>query len=320
MGITAGFGQLFTLSGMGKDGVDMTNDLTWLLLDVIDDMSPILEPKPNVRLHRNSPDKLLDRIVDMVSKSQGAPFLLNFEERSIGGLLREARMSGTEDLMYKDNVHDYASVGCLENTMVGNDRSGTVDNNINLLKAMELVYGNGRDFIPFRDDMTGKYSKQTQDDPITGAPEALDTFDKFWDAFAEQLKYYIKRFVDNYELTEIIRSRFQPTPYLSILVRGCAGSGRDITKGGAELSFTMIEGVTFATTVDSLLGDADHKEKFKSFLRGYIRRQVFQQLLTHVVSVELKTWIGYCLIRTLFFMTLSLQIAVGMRNGQGFLM
>src|SRR5574341_2487852 len=57
-GITSGFGQLITLSGMGKDGKDMTNDLTYAILEVIDDMSPILEPKPNVRLHRNSPDAL----------------------------------------------------------------------------------------------------------------------------------------------------------------------------------------------------------------------------------------------------------------------
>ncbi len=51
-GITAGFGQLLTLSGMGAGGADMSNDLTFAILEVIDDMTPILEPKPNVRLHR----------------------------------------------------------------------------------------------------------------------------------------------------------------------------------------------------------------------------------------------------------------------------
>ena len=39
----------------------MTNDLTYAMLEVIDEMSPILEPKPNVRLHRGTPDPLLDR-------------------------------------------------------------------------------------------------------------------------------------------------------------------------------------------------------------------------------------------------------------------
>jgi len=36
-------------------------------------------------------------------------------------------------------------------------------------------------------------------------------------------------------------------------VRGCAEKGLDVTEGGAELSYTTIEAVTFATTVDSLL-------------------------------------------------------------------
>lgn len=36
-------------------------------------------------------------------------------------------------------------------------------------------------------------------------------------------------------------------------MEGCAKKGLDITQGGAELSFTTLEGVTFATTVDSLL-------------------------------------------------------------------
>lgn len=252
-GITAGFGQLFNLSGMGKGGADMTNDLTYLLLDVINDMSPILEPKPNVRLHRNSPDKLLDKVVDMISVSQGAPFLLNFDERSMAGMLREAKEANVTHLINIDNVHDYASVGCLENTMVGNDRSGTVDNNLNLLKALELVFNNGKDLLPYEDEMTGKLSEIRQEGPVTGELSELDTFDKFYQAFAEQMKFIVKKIVDNYELSEAIRAKYNPTPYLSLLVKGCIEKCADINEGGAELSFTTIEGVTFATTVDSLL-------------------------------------------------------------------
>lgn len=252
-GITAGYGQLLTLSGLGEDGQDMTNDLTYLFLDVIDDMSPILEPKPNVRLHKNSPEKLLDKVVEMISTSQGAPFLLNFDERSMAGMMRESKVANVANLINKDNVHEYAPVGCLENTMVGNDRSGTVDNNINLLKAMELVYGNGKDMEPYPDPMGGPPSKLTQDGPQTGTLAELDTWDKFYNAFKEQTKYMIRRMVENYELSESIRCEFNPTPYLSTLVGGCAEKGLDITRGGAELSFVTMEGVTYASTVDSLL-------------------------------------------------------------------
>ncbi len=252
-GITAGFGQLITLSGLGKDGMDMTNDLTYAILEVIDDMSPILEPKPNVRLHRNSPSELLDKCVSMIASSQGAPFLLNFDERSMAGMILEGRTAGIEHLINRDNVHDYAPVGCLENTMVGNDRSGTVDNNLNLLKAVELVFGQGRDIIPFTDPMTGITSKLTQDGPATPDTVQMKSWEEFFDSYKKQTEYIINKCVDLQEVSESIRAKYFPTPYLSCLVKGCADKGLDITQGGAEISFTTIEAVTFATTVDSLL-------------------------------------------------------------------
>jgi formate C-acetyltransferase len=252
-GITSGFGQLVSLSGMGPNGTDMTNDLTYAVLEVIDEMSPILEPKPNVRLHRNSPDALLDKLVDMIASSQGAPFLLNFDERSMAGLLRQAKEAGCEHLIHAGNVHDYASVGCLENTMVGNDRSGTVDNNLNLLKAVELALTGGKDLAPSVDALTGQALPVEQDGPDTGDARSFEMWDEFWAAYVEQTRDLVRRCVDLYEKSESIRAEFSPTPYLSCLVRGCAEQGLDITQGGAELNFTTIEGVTFATTVDSLL-------------------------------------------------------------------
>jgi pyruvate-formate lyase len=260
-GITAGYGQLLTLSGMGADGADpatgsgrdMTNDLTYALLEVIDEMSPILEPKPNVRLHRGTPDPLLDKVVAMIATSQGAPFLLNFDERSMAGMLLEARRAGVESLIHPGNVFDYAPVGCLENTMCGNDRSGTVDCNLNLLKAVELTLTGGYDLIPFTDGMTGVTDPPVRRGPDTGDPTRFTTWEQFWDAYAVQTKFIVKQIVDLYERSEAIRARYAPTPYVSCLVRGCAEKGLDVTQGGAELSFVTIEAVTYATTVDSLL-------------------------------------------------------------------
>lgn len=252
-GITAGFGQLFNISGLGKDGQDMTNDLSYVLLEVIDEMTPILEPKPNVRLHRNSPEELLNKVVDMIESSQGAPFLLNFDERSMAGLILEGKKAGYSHLINKDNVHDYAAVGCLENTMVGNDRSGTVDNNLNLLKAVELTLTGGKDMHAYVDPITGIKEKIRQDGPATGNPSEFGIWDRFWDAYVKQTAFIIKRCAELYEISESIRARYHPTPYLSCLVKGCAEKGMDVTRGGAEINFTTLEAVTFATTVDSLL-------------------------------------------------------------------
>ena len=65
--------------------------------------------------------------------------------------------------------------------------------------------------------------------------------------------YIIRRCAELYE-----KSRVDPGPVLpdalSLLSgQGCAEKGLDVTQGGAELSFTTLEAVTFATTVDSLL-------------------------------------------------------------------
>ncbi|MFA5007522.1 MAG: pyruvate formate lyase family protein [Candidatus Izemoplasmatales bacterium] len=252
-GITAGFGQLFNLSGRDSEGHDATNDLTYLILDVIDDITPFLEPKPNVRLHRNSPERLLDRVVGMIASSQGAPFLLNFDERSIAGLLREARIDRKEALINRDNVSDYASVGCLENTMVGNDRSGTVDDNLYLYKAVELALNEGMDLTPKKNDMSGKVLPIRRHGPHTEPIGELITFRDFYEAVKTQTAYLVKRSAATFELSESIRAKYGNTPYLSCLVNGTIASARDVTEGGAELRYVTVEGVTFASTVDSLL-------------------------------------------------------------------
>jgi formate C-acetyltransferase len=252
-GITAGYGQLLTLSGLGAGGQDMTNDLTYAMLEVIDEMSPILEPKPNVRLHRHTPEKLLDKVVEMIAGSQGAPFLLNFDERSMAGLMLEGRKAGVEKYINENTVFDYAPVGCLENTMSGNDRSGTVDNNLNLLKAVELALTGGYNMLPFTDPITGQSEKLERLGEDSGDPRTFKTWEEFWQAYCKQTRSIVKRSVEVYEMSEKVRSKFFPTPYLSCLIKGCADKGLDVTQGGPELNFVTIEAVTYATTVDSLL-------------------------------------------------------------------
>lgn len=232
-GINSSFGQLITLSGCGPNGEDMTNDLTLLMLEVITDLN-MLEPKPNVRLHANTPDHVLKRIVDIVYQAQGAPFLLNFDETSMGALVCE----GIDPKL----LWDYAPVGCLENTMQGNDRSGTVDANLNLAKAVELCLNNGCDMA------TGK-----RIGPQTGKPEKFSSIDDFLSAFKKQIDAMLGRMVEMASEADRIRATYEPTPYLSLLVGGCIEKGRDVTAGGAVHNYVTVEGIGIATTIDSLL-------------------------------------------------------------------
>jgi len=231
-GINSSFGQLITLGGMTADGSDASNDLTYLMLDIIEEIN-LLEPKPNIRVHARTADRLLKRVVEMLAHAQGSPFLINFDENAIAGL----RWQGLPE----DRLWDYAPVGCLENTLAGDDRSGTVDVNLNLAKAVELALNDGRDL------QTGK-----QIGPRTGDPRTFASFEQFFDAFKTQLHYLVQWIIRVNNLADVGRARWEPVPYLSALVGGCLESGKDANAGGARYNFLTVEGVALATTADSI--------------------------------------------------------------------
>jgi len=231
-GINSGFGQLITLSGCGPNGEDLTNDLTWLTLDVIEEMN-LLEPKPNIRLHRNTPQDFLIRVAEIVSKAQGSPFLMNFDEHSIDGLVWQG--------VPREEAWNYGIVGCLENTMQGNDRSDTVDININLAKAVELALNDGKD------QATG-----IQFGPKTGDPLSFKTFDDFMNAIKAQLKALVELLVNAGNMADNLRAKYQPVPYLSALMDDCAINGKDVNEGGTTWNFNTIEGMGIATLADSV--------------------------------------------------------------------
>lgn len=231
-GINSSFGQLMTLSGCGPNGEDLTNDLTWLALEVIDEMN-LLEPKPNVRLHKNTPQDFLLRISEMVAKAQGSPFLMNFDEHSIEGMVWQG--------VPREDAWDYGIVGCLENTMQGNDRSDTVDVNFNLAKSVELALNNGCDLA------TGR-----QMGLKTGDPRDFSTYEQFLDAIKKQIVELIRLLTDCGNMADTIRAKYQPTPYLSALMDGCAERGKDVNEGGTIWNFNTLEGMGIATLADSV--------------------------------------------------------------------
>ncbi len=231
-GINSGFGQLITIGGHGPNGEDLSNDLTWLLLEVIEEMN-LLEPKPNIRLHPKTPEPLLGRVAEMLTRSQGSPFLMNFDPISEKAL----RWAGYPP----ERLWDYAPVGCLENTLQGCERAGTVDTNLNLAKAVELVFTNGRDA-----------RLKWRLGPRTGNPERFKNFNEFFSAYKLQLNALIERLLASEGQADAIRSRFENTPYLSALMDGCAEKGKDVSAGGPEFNFITVEGISFATAVDSL--------------------------------------------------------------------
>jgi formate C-acetyltransferase len=231
-GINSSFGQLITLSGRGPNGEDLTNDLTWLTLEVIEEMN-MFEPKPNIRLHKNTPQDFLIRVAESVSRAQGSPFLMNFDEHSIEGLVWQG--------VPREDAWDYGIVGCLENTMQGNDRSDTVDVNINLAKAVELVLNDGKDT-----------ASGEQFGPKTGNPKSFATFEEFMTAVKTQLRALVELMVKAGNMADTVRAKYQLVPYLSALMDDCAVNGKDVNEGGTTWNFNTMEGMGIATLADSV--------------------------------------------------------------------
>jgi len=232
-GISAGFGQLMTLGGQGPTGEDVTNDLTYVFLEAIEDLD-LLEPKRSIRIHKNTPDGFMLRLCESIKKCHGSPFLLNFDGIVIPALIKEG--------IDPKEAWDYGVVGCLENTaQYGRDRSGTVDVNLDLAKAIELALNDGRNMA------TGE-----QIGPNTGDPTNLKTYDQFMTAVKEQIKAILKQTIDLASGFDAIRAQFEPIPYCSALMQGCLEKGKDVRQGGTLYNFITVEGVGIATLADSV--------------------------------------------------------------------
>ena len=62
--------------GLKRDGSDGVNDVTWLILDVIDEMH-LLQPSSNLQLSRKNPDAFLKRGLEIVRQGWGQPSIFN---------------------------------------------------------------------------------------------------------------------------------------------------------------------------------------------------------------------------------------------------
>ena len=143
--------------------------------------------------------------------------------------------------MPEERLWDYAPVGCLENTLAGDDRSGTVDVNLNLAKAVELALNDGRDM-----------ASGAQIGPKTGDPRRFSTYQQFYSAFETQLRHILQWIIRVNDIADEGRARWEPAPYMSALVGGCMESGRDSNAGGARHNYLTVEGIALATVADSL--------------------------------------------------------------------
>lgn len=231
------------LGGVKPDGSDGVNDVTYLLLEVIDEMR-LLQPSTNVQVSKKSPDLFLKKAGEVIRKGWGQPSVFNVEA-VIGELLGQgkslvdARCGGTS--------------GCVETGAFGKE-SYILTGYFNLVKVLEITLNGGKNLAD---------GKQLGLD--TGSPERLENFEQLLEAFEKQLRHFIDIKIAGNQVIEKLYVEQMPAPFLSLIIDDCIDKGKDYNAGGARYNTNYIQGVGIGTITDSLSALKKHIYDEKNF-------------------------------------------------------
>ncbi len=222
--------SLINVGGVKADGSDAVNELTYLILDVIEEMR-LLQPSSMVQISKKNPDRLVKRAIKIIKTGFGQPSLFNTdaivqELVRQGKSLEDARCGGAS--------------GCVESGAFGKE-AYILTGYFNLPKVVELTLHNGVD------PRTGKRIGLE-----TGTAESFESFDAFFQAFEKQVRHFIEIKIRGNNIIDALYARYLPAPFLSLVVDDCVARGMDYNQGGARYNTSYIQGVGLGSVTDVL--------------------------------------------------------------------
>jgi formate C-acetyltransferase len=221
---------LINIGGVNKSGQDAVNELSFILLDVIEEMR-LLQPSSMVQISRRNPDNFLHRALKIIRTGYGQPSVFN-SDAIIQELIRQGKS-------IKDARNGGAS-GCVESGAFGKE-SYVLTGYFNIPKILEITLYNGVD--PVSGKLIGVQS---------GESESFTTFEDFMAAFHSQLKHFINIKIRGNRIIEKLWAEILPSPFMSLLIDDCISNGKDYNAGGARYNSSYIQGVGLGTITDSL--------------------------------------------------------------------
>jgi len=221
--------QNVIIGGVGTDGEDATNLVTYMCLEAFD-RNRMTNPCLTVRLHAGSPDELYAKSCDTLINGGGSPAFFN-DDAIIPALIKW----GFEP----EDARDYTNDGCWE-VIIGGKNDFYFDR-FNMLRCLEWALNRGKSRV---DDKT--------EAPDPGDPTLFSSYDKVYEAFLMMLYYDIDGIMEKNNRQFGERYDIAPVPLLSALLDGPMEMGDDMTKVGAKyVTYGLIaEGVSH--TIDSL--------------------------------------------------------------------
>ncbi len=221
---------LINCGGLKADGSDAVNEVSYLILDVVEEMQ-LVQPSSCIQLSSKNQNRFLKRACRVVRTGLGQPSIFN------------------ADVILKEMLHDGKSMedgrnggpsGCVTISAFGKE-SCTLTGYCNWAKILELALNNGVN------PATGM-----QLGPKTGNPETFKTFDDLMNAYNTQLRYFIDLKIKGNNIIERLYANFMPTPVMSLVMNDCIARGLDYHNGGARYNPTYIQGVGMGSLTDSL--------------------------------------------------------------------
>jgi pyruvate-formate lyase len=208
--------QNIVLSGTDEAGRDITNAVTYLVLDIVEELH-ISDFPIAVRLHRNSPEKLLRRMAEVQRHGGGIVALYN-EEVVLAGLGKLG--------FAPEEARRFANDGCWEVLIPGKSAFSYIP----------------FDMLAFLHDVLG-VSKQDAAAPV------YETFDELYAALMTRLQQHVDWFhgvADNWA------KHGPPTPLVSMFVEGCIERGRGYYERGPEYCILAPHAGRMANVANSL--------------------------------------------------------------------
>jgi len=227
---------LINTGGLTPDGADAVNEISFLILEAVEDMQ-LIQPSACVQISSQSPSRFVKRACEIVRTGLGQPSMFNTdtivqEMLQDGKTLTDARAGGPS--------------GCVTVSAFGKE-SCTLTGYINWPKILELALHDGID------PATGK-----RIGPETGDPRSFGSFEQFFEAYRRQLAYFVDLKIHGNNVIERLYATQMPAPFMSVVMDDCIAKARDYHNGGARYNPTYIQGVGLGTLTDALAAVRHH--------------------------------------------------------------
>lgn len=237
-------GESLTIGGVDRDGNDVTNDLTILMLEA-SAHTRMMNPWVCVRMHDNTPYELKVKTVECIRAGYGHPKIFN-DNSAIKAMMRKG--------MSLEEAREYCVVGCVEPDLPGKEYGWHDAAYVNTAKMMEMVVNGGRclDCGPhcMRWEKCGALGKHIG--PNTGSLETYKSFEEVLESVDKQFAYWTDQMCSSLNIIDNAHRERKPIPYVSAFYEECLTSGKDLTEGGAKYNGIGPQASGIATCADSL--------------------------------------------------------------------